>query len=123
MDIKKISIAAAVLGSAVLAGCGGGAAGTADNTTRTEGARKSGGLTYNPSSSRLEVTTPNSGSTIITGLSVSVSGILHGGCNVTMTGDDITIASSGNTQTWDGTNTSLRDAITALSNRISALGG
>ena len=97
--------------------------GTADNTTRTEGARKSGGLTYNPSSSRLEVTTPNSGSTIITGLSVSVSGILHGGCNVTMTGDDITIASSGNTQTWDGTNTSLRDAITALSNRISALGG
>lgn len=97
--------------------------GTADNTTRTEGVGKSGGLTYNPSSSRLEVLTPNSGSTIITGLSVSVSGILHGGCNVTMTGDDITIASSGNTQTWDGTNTSLRDAITALSNRISALGG
>ena len=87
--------------------------GTPDDINRSEGTYKYTRLTYNPNTSRLKVVATD-GDVSINGLSVSVNGILHGGCSLTMTGDDLTLSSSGNTQKWDGTNTSLRNAVAAL---------
>lgn len=95
--------------------------GTPDDINRSEGTYKYTKLTYNPNTSRLKVTATD-GDVSINGLSVSVNGILHGGCSLTMTGDDLTLSSSGNTQKWDGANTSLRTAIATLRADVDAGG-
>lgn len=69
---------------------------SADNTTRTEGARKSKDLLYNPNNISLSI-----------GASTGM----------TINGSNNDIILQGNGNTWDGTHTSLKDAI------ISAGGG
>lgn len=125
---------------------------TADNTTRTESTRKAQSLLYSPSSKELRITnSDNSSITKITNgtlevkyagstntparveLSLSSAVSIGDGFTGTVQLNDTTgklmmigsknILLLGTGNTWDGTNTSLKDAITALSNRITALGG
>lgn len=112
---------------------------TADNTTRTEGARKTQNLTYNPSTRTLNLQYPttagNSGTFTIQSNSNNILG-LYSGYNSGMTGvyakngkagntwieliagtDDLKIQSTDlafqdSTNTWDGTNKSLKTAVT-----------
>jgi hypothetical protein len=99
--------------------------GTADNTTRTEGARKDSNLLYNPSSNTLGL--KNTGiSNSITPSSISLSNSSGGGISIDNTNNKIEVGKSGtsitysntdivtsNGNTWDGTNTSLKSALTA----------
>ena len=86
--------------------------GTADNTAHTEGAKKSDGLKYNPNYKYLSVGTTRIISSVP---SVLVGKMTSGGGGQPATyktlsvgSDDITILEGG---TWDGTNTSLKDAL------------
>lgn len=94
--------------------------GTADNTTRTEGARKASNLTYKPGSSLLDI---KGGTNNIYSVSLCAGGV----ANVTVSKkisdtnhysildyNDITLHGSG--ETWDGTNTSLKSALAGKSN-------
>lgn len=106
--------------------------GTADNTTRTEGARKTSSLTYNPSTSTLTVASSisaahldygkftlsnNSANSIQLDLATATFGVTvsHSGVGITY-GNTDAVTTNGNT--WDGTNTSLKSAITAIYNYI-----
>ena len=99
--------------------------GTNDNTTRTEGARKSSGLKYNPDSQMIKMEDNSSETDLyLGGLSIITSdGAImvdvdsNGGRYYVsgnnkasqMTSSDIVLSGSNNT--WDGTHTSLKDAI------------
>ena len=97
--------------------------GTADNTTRTEGARKDSNLLYNPSSNTLGL--KNTGiSNSITPSSISLSNSSGGSISIDNTNNKIEVGKSGtsitysntdivtsNGNTWDGTNTSLKTSI------------
>ncbi len=109
---------------------------TADNTTSTEGARKSSGLLYNPNPSDRTLTlfsspknyltcSTTANSCIVTARSLytsqfqtilyNSSGTIFKSCTIGTSDIDL----SGTDNTWDGTNTSLK---TALSNKIGNTG-
>ena len=109
---------------------------TADNKTRTEGARKSSGLLYNPNSSDRTLTlfsstknyltcSTTANSCIVTARSLytsqfqtilyNSSGTILKSCTIGTSDVDL----SGTDNTWDGTNTSLK---TALSKKLGNTG-
>ena len=106
--------------------------GTADNTTRNEGARKTSGLTFNPSTGALNVSgSLNFASTSLTssmdaqGLTVTQTGnsttsIAYGTIGISDRSDSISMSSSDITLSskWDGTNTSLKTAVTGAKGTV-----
>lgn len=106
--------------------------GTADNTTRNEGARKTSGLTFNPSTGALNVSgSLNFASTSLTssmdaqGLTVtqtgnSVASIAYGTIGISDRSDSISMSSSdiSLSSKWDGINTSLKTAVTGAKGTV-----
>lgn len=122
---------------------------SANNTEEIGATRKSSNLTFNPNSKRVIIEGSNNGTTEITGGYVTVKRNMEGMSPIIDMVDqnvdkELIIGSSAiefrndyetptktmslingniilNGDTWDGTNTSLKDTITALINRITAL--
>ena len=91
--------------------------GTADNTTRSEGAKKSGKFTFNPNTRNLNIgDMDNVGAWANTrpqiGIIERLTGSAFDQLNI-LSGDIELTASSGRSNTWDGTNTSLKSALAA----------
>ena len=100
---------------------------TADNTTRTEGARKTSSLTYNPNSKTLNI---SAGSDTLNAAFIGITGtnthtwLSNGNIDImdsvgwlNLKSDDIQFLNT--SQTWDGTNNSL---ISALAGKLSISG-
>lgn len=103
---------------------------TEGDTSKIEGARKSSAITFNPSTKILTIDGKTSSSelkmTMITPTSVSVNSSVNSAHGLALLHNDLAFSRSNpqdTDSTWDGTNTSLKNAITALSDRITALGG
>lgn len=109
--------------------------GTADNTTRTEGARKTQYLNYNPSthalstydSSYASMLMPNSYYTTDTATMNKIAAIgINNGSAMAQLGDSAgglgivttDIVLMGTDNTWDGTNVSLKTAVTAAKGTV-----
>ena len=94
--------------------------GTSDDTTRTEGAKKSTYLKFDPTNKSLNIVNEyndtNYKSVAVTPTGVNVLSAKNGVHNLNYTADDIVFNAPSNPPTWDGTNTSLK---TALANKIS----
>lgn len=93
-----------------------------NDTEETDTVYKGKGLTYNPSSGQLElILAPNTGMyfNAYDGEIVTSSQINNSSRSMSINGDDIKLSGSGNT--WDGTNTSLKDAIAAINTAITNL--
>ena len=89
---------------------------TADNIDRTEGARKTKCLTYIPQNQVLSVNNVTNPANDYIYLRADATGprlgiFNNGSQTISLSKNDITLYGSGNT--WDGTNTSLKDAIAA----------
>lgn len=91
--------------------------GTGDDTTRTEGAKKSTYLKFNPTNKSLNIVNEyndtNYKSVAVTPTGVNVLSAENGVHNLKYTADDIVFNAPSNPPTWDGTNTSLKAAIAA----------
>ena len=91
--------------------------GTADDTTRTEAARKSAYLKINPSNKSLNIVNEyndtNYKSVAVSPTGVSVLSAENGVHNLRYGADDIVFNAPSNPPTWDGTNTSLKAALAA----------
>ena len=91
--------------------------GTGDDTTRTEGAKKSTYLKFNPTNKSLNIVNEyndtNYKSVAVTPTGVNVLSAKNGVHNLNYTADDIVFNAPSNPPTWDGTNTSLKAAIAA----------
>lgn len=93
-----------------------------NDTEETDTVYKGKGLTYNPSSGQLElILAPNTGVyfNAYDGEIVARSQINNSSRRMSINGDDIELSGSGNT--WDGTHTSLKDAIAAINTAIANL--
>lgn len=80
--------------------------GTADNTTRTEGAKKTSRFTFNPQTNQVTAGHFTAESTSPSGTSTA-----------TLQGNDVKLGGTSNT--WDGTNTSLKTTISGIKQSLS----
>lgn len=91
--------------------------GTGDDTTRTEGAKKSTYLKFNPTNKSLNIVNEyndtNYKSVAVSPTGVNVLSAENGVHNLRYGADDIVFNAPSNPPTWDGTNTSLKAAIAA----------
>ena len=83
--------------------------GTADNTTRTEGTKKTSRFTFNPQTNQVTAGHFTAESTSPSGTSTA-----------TLQGNDVKLGGTSNT--WDGTNTSLKTTISGIKQSLSNLG-